>query len=122
MNDPRSEHTKLVTAAFHGDWVDGDAAMFARKAAAHARGRVLRRRLVATAAATATLVLWGVLTTRHAVVVPTAPAISPRVASSPAVHRYQIITDAELLDELRDRPVLALKTESGAREFVVWPE
>jgi hypothetical protein len=122
MNDPRSEQTKLVTGAFHADWADGDAAIFARLAAAHARRRVLRRRLVATAAATATLVLWGVLTTRHNVTAPTVAAISSRAAPSSAVHGYEVISDAELLSELRDRPVLALKTPSGAREFVVLPE
>src|SRR5438132_1576136 len=115
MSETHDREAKLIAETFHADWSSGRPAEFARAAAAHARRRHVVRRTVATAAACAAIALVGIVTTLRKT---PASAPAPRPPSFASVHGYEIISDAELLSQLHDRPLLVVKNENGAREFV----
>jgi len=112
MNDKGNQRTKLIAELFHGEWSDGTAAEYARKAASHARTRRARRRTVWTTVAgmaAAGLFLWTHPTEKRSV--PRPPA--------PKTLAYEVISDDELLADLHDRPLLVIRKENGDRQFVM---
>ena len=113
MNSSPDQNEKLLAELFHDDWSGGTAADFARRAAAHARGRRRLRSLAATGATAALALLFAFALTRR----PT-PA---RVVAPPAkpVAAYEIISDTELLAQLHDQPLLVVQKQNGAKEFVL---
>lgn len=113
MNTPE-ERSKLVADAFHEDWASGPASALAQRAAAYARRRRRMRRTVATLGATGAIAAAVLITFIQSSRTRVAPPVSatPRPA-------YEIISDEQLLSELRDRPLLVLPQKNGAREIVL---
>ena len=111
MTERPDRHEKLLAETFHDDWTAGD---FARRAAAHARGRKQRRRALLTTAALAAGLALAVLP-RFAPV-QTAP-LATGAAEIPS--GYEIISDEELLAQLRDRPVLSIQNDDGTQDIVL---
>ena len=114
MNKNSGDREKLLAELFHGEWPDGPAAQFARRAAALARRRRrYRHAFIITGAAAGIIAVWAI-SLRHL------PSPSPRtpVVASPAP-AYEIISDDEFLAQLKDRPLLVTRGKNGAREFVV---
>ncbi|HVS52072.1 MAG TPA: hypothetical protein VHD62_06920 [Opitutaceae bacterium] len=114
MNNRHDRETRLLAEIFHGDWTEGQTADFARAAAAHARrARAMRSLAVGgagiVAAAAIALMLFSATSTPRTSV----------PSSAPAAKGYKIISDDQLLAELRDRPLLVVKKKNGAREFVL---
>jgi hypothetical protein len=112
--DPRE--TLLAETFQGGDWADGPAGGFARRAAAAARRRrFVRGTIVASGAAAgiAAAVMFALL---HR---PTEPPFAAPPAITATAPAYEIISDDELLAQLRDRPVLTVKRENGTREIVL---
>jgi len=85
---------------------DNPGEAFARQAAAQVRRRRVLSR-ISLAAAAATAVVAGFVVTLKPVATP-APALPP-VATGPTV---QILSDQELLAELKDQPVLIIRDQS----------
>ena len=115
MIEPPDARTKLLADTVHGDWAGGRVADFSRQAAAHARRcRRLRRGLQAVGATACAAIALAVFYPRQ----PLPFHFSAKIPEQkkPA---YEIISDEELLAGLRDRPLLMLKKENGAREFVL---
>jgi hypothetical protein len=111
MNNRPDRDSKLLTGAFHDDWADGPAAGFARVAAAHVRRRrALRRTVVVASAAAAAFV--ATFVARQS---PRAPALSRITPAPKAV--YEIISDDELIAQLRDRPLLVVRKPDGTKEI-----
>ena len=112
MNDPRDKRTRLLAETLHGDWTGGPAAEMAQRAAAHARRRRASQRttLVITAAAVVGAVIFAGHRPRSAV---------PPPPTSVAQRGYEIISDDELVAQLRDRPLLVLPQENGAPKIVL---
>lgn len=113
--DPRA---RLVAETFNDDWNSGPASALARHAAAHARRRRAMGRAVAAGGALA-VVFTAFLVSARLRVPPTGPGPSnamPAAAVSPA---FEIISDEELMAALRNRPLLVLPQETGARKFVL---
>lgn len=114
MNDPSDKHTKLLADAFHDDWNAGSAVEFARSAAAHARRRRrVQHRLSAASVATAVVVM-GLLALHRRAAEPRPPSSAPM----PIARSYEIISDEELLSQLRDRPLLMIRSPDGAHAFI----
>jgi len=112
MNNPREQTDKLLAELFHEDWSNGPAADFARGAAAHAR----RRRLRSITAAGVTTGLAAIL----AFILMHQPRPPHLVGSAVRpIAAYEILSDAELLTQLRDRPLLIVQRENGTNEFVL---
>lgn len=92
---------RLITETFG----DGHGQSFARAAAAHARRRHAVRQLSVAAAAAAAAIAVLIAIQR--------PAIEPQSAAIASAPAYEIISDDELLANLRDQPVLILKDHTG---------
>ena len=126
MNEERDPHTRLIAEAFHDDWASGQASAFARAAAAHARRRRALRRslLVSGAVAVVLAALLAVSRERTPESVEFAAKPFRTITSPPALlsvvsPAFEIISDEELMQQLRDRPVLILPQPNGTREFVL---
>ncbi|HYC72890.1 MAG TPA: hypothetical protein VEB66_16890 [Opitutaceae bacterium] len=104
MSDPR----RLLSAALE----DGSGPEFARRAAAHAR-QIRRVRRIGLAGATATALGAVLLIDRPGPVAPASPPPAPAVHAS-----YEKMSDAELMERLRDQPVLVLKDGRGVSGVV----
>lgn len=126
MSEQPDPRTRLVAEAFHDDWASGPASAFARSAAAHVRRRrALRRALLAGGAGA--LLLAAILAgnrDRPAASVNLAAKPSREITAPPALlsvvsPAFEIISDDELMQQLRDRPVLVLPRPNGTREFVL---
>ena len=117
MNDYRDRHTKLLAEAFHDDWSHGAPARFALTAAAHARRRRRLQAVAATLAACSIIAMVALLMVRHRPALP--PPVARIIAAKPASPAYEIISDEELISQLRDRPLLVLKTQNGGNHFVL---
>lgn len=115
MSLNEDKRTRLLAETFHGDWSDGPAAEFARRAA-HSARRLRRRRQTVLVASALTLVAFFALS-RRAAAPPSAPG---RLV--PVVPAYEIISDDELLTTLHDRPLLVLPQGKGPRKIVVLAE
>ena len=112
MNDPRDPRTKLLAETLHGDWADGPAAAMARRAATHARRRRALKRASLSLAVAATV---GVaIFTGNQVQRPVTPRPVPVAQLG-----YEIISDDELMAQLKDRPLLVLPQANGSKKFVV---
>ena len=109
--DPR---TRLLAESLHEDWSEGPVSLFARQAATLARQRRRLRQGLLAAGAAAGIAAALLLSTQHLAISPT-PAPGPS-KPGPA---YEIISDAELLSELHDRPLLAISKQNGTHEFVL---
>lgn len=119
MNSPRDPKNQLLAETFHGDWETGAPAHFARRAAAHARRQRLVRRSLAGGGVAALLAL-GVFAFRSHPA-PHASAVVAR-ASAPANSRgYEIISDEQLVAQLRDREVMVVKNSDGTQRVIVLP-
>jgi len=101
---------KLVTEALG----DGDGELYARLAAAHARRRRGIRRLSVAAAAS--------LTAIAALFVARQPASQPAAFALPPSPSVEIISDEELLVQLKGQPVLLLKDQTGITGVVFLAE
>jgi hypothetical protein len=121
MNKPRDDYTELLAETLADDWANGPTAGFARRAAAKARNR-RRRRIAASVAGSAAVLAMALFVSlrRPPAPPPERAAISQRITAA-AKPGYEIISDDELLTQLRDRPVLALKNADGTRELVMLP-
>jgi hypothetical protein len=111
----RPDHrTKLLADTVHGDWLEGPVADFARQAAAHARRRRRLRRTAQAAGVIACFIAGGLALYFR---VPP-PSHRHTTLQESKTRAYEIISDDELLAQLHDRPLLALKKENGTHEFV----
>ena len=111
------QESKLLAETFHGDWEAGRTSELARRAAASARRHRRARRTLAasTAAALIALGLWLAQRAPRA-------ALPASPEKTVVARGYEIISDEELLAQLRDRALLAVRKENGAREFVLLQE
>lgn len=132
MTDRPDQRARLLAETFHEDWAAGPAAAFARAAAGRARAR-RRLRTTASAAGVAALlaVFAFVLNPSRA----PAPLAAPRVAANRAepappasvkhpepastARGYEIISDEQLLAQLRDRPLLVVQRPNGSRQITL---
>lgn len=116
MNNREDKNAKLLAETFHEDWTDGRASQFARHAAAHARLRRRVRRAVYAAGAAAVVAAAALVSFQRPepVAAPTATT-----APAPSARGYEIISDEQLLAQLRDRPLLVVKKADGSREIVL---
>ena len=114
MNKHEPEREKMLAEAFHGEWSAGLAAGMARRAAAVARRRHAGRRALFATGTAAGIAAALILSLRH-------PAVMPREnpAAENSTPAYEIISDDELLAQLKDQPLLVIRGENGAREFVL---
>ncbi len=116
MTEKPDFRTRLIADLFQGDWADGPAAAAALRAAAGARRRRARQRLLLTAGSVAGMAAVLLLTLAH----PGSRPVRVRAAAPPtSASSYQVISDDELLADVSDRPLLALREQNGAREIVV---
>jgi hypothetical protein len=118
MNKSTRKDERLLAETFHENWESGATAQFARAAAAHARHRRRTRQVLASAGTVATLAL-AIFVTRERVRPPAVALAVPAAATTAAQRGYEIISDDELLAQLRDLPVLAVQKANGTREVVV---
>jgi hypothetical protein len=118
MTNRPDNRTRLLAETLEGEWTAGPAATMARRAAAHARRRRTIRR--ASVVLTSGALIATLLMVSRRAPAPVAP-LPARVAMAPAVAPlgYEIISDEELLATLRDRPLLVLPQENGAKKIVV---
>lgn len=117
MNKKREQREKLLAETFHDDWVEGPAATFALQAAALARRRRRMRHAVVASGIAASVAIALLFSLHHRPAPASAPLTPAQVAvSAPA---YEIISDEELIAQLRDQPLLVLNKKDGGREFVL---
>ena len=115
MNEPPDPRTRLLAETFHDDWATGPARAMALRAAAQVRrGRLIRRTALAGSSAVVALA-WLVLASRPR----STPTVDAPVAVAPAAAAFEIITDAQLYAELRDRSVLILPQEKNGPRIVL---
>ena len=112
MNDSPNRRTELLADTLEGSWATGPAAEMARRAAAHARRRRALKgaALTFTAAAAIAGAFFAGNRTRLPAALPLAPVARPG---------YEIISDDELVAQLKDRPLLVLPQENGAKKIVL---
>jgi hypothetical protein len=101
---------KLLLDLYHPDCPSGQAPTLARTAAAHARKR---RRQKKVGAAIACALLLTISATVH-IYQPSAPQ---QIASARTAPAYEIISDAELLSLVEDRPLLVVLNENGSSQI-----
>jgi hypothetical protein len=117
MNDRPDHDSRLIADSVHGNWNEGPPAEFARTAAAHARRhRRTRRTVLASTAAAATLAVAFVLFPTRPRPVPALPVTTPQANIA---RGYEVISDAQLLAELRDRSVVMVRHRNGRSDFVL---
>jgi hypothetical protein len=109
MPDSKDPRTQLLADTLRDEWSSGPMSDFARRAAAHARRRRVQRRVVVIASAAALLVL---------AIVRNAPSSVPAPQAT-AASSYEIISDAEFMAVLQDRPLLVLPNQNGSSKLVV---
>ena len=121
MNFRPDHEDRLLAEAFHPDWETGRTAEFARQAAAAVRRRRALRRSFCAAGVAAVVVL-AALSHRRSTpeTIVSRPPENPRAATARIqTVGYEIISDDQLLAELRDRPVLVVRQSNGTRSVVV---
>src|SRR3954463_3980842 len=108
MNEKPDPRTLLVTELFEERWMTGAASGFARAAAAHARRRRAGRHIAVGTSGAALLMaaaFFGLRTLKPG------PVLSPPARAEIGPKRaplYEIISDEQLMVELRGRPLLIL--------------
>ncbi len=117
MNDHADPRARLVADSFHDNWADGPARGFARRAAAHARTRRAVRRAVAGGGALVAIVTVFFFAARRPATTSAGGELS--AATAPAARAYEIISDQEFEELLRDRPLLILPQQNGGRTIVL---
>ncbi|MBI4623548.1 MAG: hypothetical protein HY736_10070 [Verrucomicrobia bacterium] len=116
MNDSRDPRAKLLAETLQGDWANGPVSAMARRAAAHARQhRRVRHRLAAAGATVGLALVLFLFAPRTSAPPPHVRAPEP----VPLARGYDIISDDELVALLRDRPLLVLPQENGAKTIVL---
>ena len=121
MSKPRDNYTDLLAETLADDWANGPTAAFARKAAAKARNR-RRFKIAASVASSAAVVALALFVSlRRPPAPPPERSVAVQRVLTAVKPGYEIISDDELLTQLRDRPLLALKNADGTRELVVLP-
>jgi hypothetical protein len=122
MNEKLDPRTRLLAEAFNDEWATGPASVFARRAAAHARRRrTLKQALLIGSATTAGLVTLF-FATRPRLSLPVLPAVSSLAQSAPGTKvapAFEIISDEQLIAELRGRPLLILPQEREGHRIVL---
>jgi hypothetical protein len=116
MNDSESDKAKLLADAFYDDWSTGAPLHYARAAAKFARRRRATRHAVAATSvviAAAALVLGVGMHLRAR----SSPRSPERLAGSR--QNYEIISDTELLAQVRDRPLLALRDSNRITKVIL---
>ena len=116
MTEPNDRNARLLAESFHDDWATGGAAQFACAAAAHARRRRRLRQALATGGGVAAIAIVGFFASHRP------GAMPPTIAAAPSLAQprgYEIISDDQLLAQLRDRSVLVVRKENGSREIVL---
>lgn len=118
MNKPADKEAKLLAETFHEEWTAGAPAAFARAAAAHARNRRrMRQGIAATVGGIAMAAVCLAVWPRRATPL---PPVAPSMVPPPVAARgYEIISDDELLAQLRDHPVLVVKRTNGTKEITL---
>jgi hypothetical protein len=112
MKNRDSCETELLVDLFHEGWQSGAAAGYARSAAARIRRRrFVQKSLVAATMLLASAVLWTSVISHQPIVQRNA------AGGSESGKGYEVISTAELLREVRDRPLLVLN--DGDRQEVV---
>jgi hypothetical protein len=114
MKDSPDFRTRLLAATLHGEWAEGSVAVFAQQAAAATRRRRRQRHFLlglGSAAGLAAALLLGFA--RPALRI---PAARPANLS---LHNYEIISDDQLLADVRDRGLLAIREPGGSRRIIV---
>jgi len=120
--DPKS---RLIAELFHDDWVNGSTSRLALEAASHVRRRRSLRRAFMAAALTPCALYVAFLVARFgdlSGVKAIAQAPPERAVGAPAGpgHKgYEIISDDELIADLRDRPLLVLGSLETGRQLVL---
>lgn len=112
------ESAQLLTGVYHDDWAGGVTADFARQAATMARQRQARRKrhfatTLAIAAATALL-----LSVNHQSD-PSVISKLPSEAPPAEIPGYEIISDEQLVAELRDQAILIIPNGEGGTKIVI---
>ena len=126
MNEKPDPRTRLVAEVFNDDWVAGPTSAFARAAAAHARRRRAVRQTLRIGGAVAVVIV-AILAFNRARVpqrpssaLPIAELATAEIApTSKTFPAFEIISDEQLVAELRGRPLLILPQEPEARRFVL---
>src|SRR5262249_599745 len=114
MNERRHRESKLFAETFHPAWSDGETAQFARTAAARARLRRGLRRAATIAGAAALVIAVGIMIAARK------SSVSMTVVRQTAAPRaFDLVSDDEFLVQLRDRPLLVVKTRDGGNQFVL---
>jgi hypothetical protein len=119
MIEPRDPHSKLLAETFHGDWSGGVAGRFALRAAAHARRQRTLRRALAVAGASAVVAVVAFFTRSEPPAVRAPITRASELKQTAPARGYEVISDEELLSQLRDRPLLVVKTQTGGKQFVL---
>ncbi|HEY5227125.1 MAG TPA: hypothetical protein VIJ19_01220 [Opitutaceae bacterium] len=125
MNERPDPKSRLIADLFHEDWDSGSASRLALEAAAQVRRRrVLRRGAIAATLSTCALLL-AVMVARGS----SRSVLKPAIESSPErvpvplavqTHKgYEIISDDELIADLKDRPLLVLGDLKTGRQLIV---
>jgi hypothetical protein len=119
MNDDKKNRAKLLAETFHDNWEAGQPAAFAREAAAVARRRHFARRSLRAAGTAAFVAIAAFVLLRR-------PVTQPPALAEPAKHfapsrGYEILSDEELLAQVRDQALLAVRNPNGTRQIVVIP-
>lgn len=119
MNNGPDQNDRMIAEAFHGEWSEGASAKFALAAARAARRRMVRRRSVVGAAAALGMAAALAFAFRHLRLESNAPEVLEAFHSAEPARAYEIISDQELLAELKDRPLLAVQNRDGGTEFLL---
>lgn len=114
MNSQQREREKMLAEAFHGEWSHGPSAQFAQRAAAAARRREGDRAMLLAAGAAAGIAATLLFSFRQTEAMRPSSATVPPAAAS-----YEVISDAELLAKLTDRPLLVIRPGDRAAEFLL---
>lgn len=118
MNNRDDKRTKLLVETFHDEWETGAPAQFARTAARAARRRLIMERSLRGGSVLAVLTIAAWFSREK----PAAPRAADELAApSQPTRSYEILSDDELLAQVRDRPLLAVRRADGTREIIVFP-
>lgn len=116
MNNRHDKYTRLLAETFHESWETGAPADFARAAAKLARRRRAARRAARAAGAIAVVGVAALIVLQKDKLSPPSAPVAKAVVPKPG---YEILSDAELLAQVRNQPLLAVKREDGTQQIIV---